>query len=710
MRKLQIKKIQIFIRACFFIFLIVAIPIDTASGLYKPPALSTDELQLYERFKKAVHLINKGSYKKAEDILLSFTANDIWREQAYFLLGRLYKQQGFLDRAENYLKSSTLQHFILKDFILITLADIYMERKNFRRVIEISRQIQNGVLLQNARQSEFSALLALEKTEEGIDALNKYIKEYPGDLNSKLVLARLLKKVDKREEAINIFKDIYVNVSPLAADALKELEAMNADMFAQEEMFKRAENFFKKYDFQNAEIAYREILNHINDSDMRDKAIFAISICQFKQKKYKMAAKNFGLVKSPEAIYWRAIALYRVDDMKGFDVAMKKFEREYPEDKYLARLFLILANEDRRAGELNKAEKRFKKILNEFPGSIEDAIWGLGWLNYTKGDYRESVKYFSKLKSSVKSVKQDKYSYWEAKACELLTKDRVALEENQSTKDTIICLEKDADAYGRLSESAGYYGFLSKLRLGQGLEPPDRIKTVRPEIPEGKMYKRIEMLKFLGMDKETSEEIKIALKFMKSHDEFRYLGHAASDAGEYKSIIYFAEGSRSRELLPLAYPLGFWKTVEEAAEIEGIDPYLVVALIREESRFDTEALSVAGAMGLMQLMPFTAHRMKEKLEIDLKEDSEIYDIRKNIFMGTHYLSLLIREFKEIHLAFAAYNAGEHAVREWMLNSDYKSMEDFIEDIPYRETRRYVKKVLRSYWQYRWMNGLQLKGY
>ncbi|MEF9475230.1 MAG: lytic transglycosylase domain-containing protein, partial [Candidatus Mariimomonas ferrooxydans] len=332
------------------------------------------------------------------------------------------------------------------------------------------------------------------------------------------------------------------------------------------------------------------------------------------------------------------------------------------------------------------------------------------WMSYTNGDYRESVRYFSELTSFVKGRRRDKYSYWEARTCEVLIEDSTAPEANQITKDGI-CPEKneDSNAYGRISAGMGYYNFLAKIHLGE-LETSDKIKTARPVIPVGKMYERIEMLKFLGMDNETSEEIKNALKFDINHDEFSYLGYAAADTGEYKSIIYFAERSRNRELLPFAYPLGFWNTVEEAAEIEGIDPYLVVALIREESRFDTKAVSVAGAMGLMQLMPFTAHKIKEELEITLKDDDEIYDVRKNIFMGTHYLSLLMGEFKEIHLAVAAYNAGEYTVRKWVLNSKHESMEEFIEDIPYRETRRYVKRVLRSYWQYRSMNGLPVKGY
>jgi soluble lytic murein transglycosylase len=290
----------------------------------------------------------------------------------------------------------------------------------------------------------------------------------------------------------------------------------------------------------------------------------------------------------------------------------------------------------------------------------------------------------------------------------MLTKDCMKQKTNLGTKDSV-CPEgdEDNDAYSRLSGDAGYYGFLVKIRFRR-LEAPGKIDVARPNIPKGKVYERIEMLKFLGMNKEAAEEIKMVLKFTRNLQEVKYLGYTAIDIDEYKSIIYFAEGIKNKEFLPLSYPLGYWDVVKKAAESEAVDAYLIAALIREESRFDPMAVSMAGAVGLMQLMPFTSHRITKELKIELRDDSELYDVRKNILIGTHYLSLLIREFREIPLALAAYNAGENALKRWLVNSHHKDIEEFIEDIPYKETRRYVKKVLRSYWQYKTIEGLPLR--
>lgn len=705
----QTRKMRIFIQVFSFIFFILICPlIYVAPGLDKPPVLSADESQRQpdEQFQKAINLINMGSYEEAENILLSFVANDLWQEKAYFLLGRLYKEQGFFDRAEDYLKKVVDQDFLLKDYALKLFADIYVAKEKFGKAIETARQIQNKALLQKAKQNEITALLALKKEKEAVRVLYQYINEYPEEWDFKLILAGLLKNSGKREEAIGVLKDIYINADSLVADALKELEAMDADVFTQEEILKRAENLFERGNFQEAEAAYKEILKDMDDSTMKEEIKFAIGGCQFKQKQYNMAAKSFGFIKSPEAMFWKAKALYRVDDKNGFDMVIKDFEKEYPGEEYLAELLLILADDLRRTDKLSESEEIFRKVLKDFPEKAEDALWGLGWMNYTNGNYKESVKYFSKLTSSIKNKKHYKYLYWEAKSREMLAKNCMGQKANLNTKDGV-CPEEDNYVYNRLSGDTGYYGFLAKMRF-RGLETPDKIKVVRPEIPKGRVYERIETLKFLGMDKEAADEIKIVLKFTKNPQKFKYLGYTAIDVGEYKSIIYFVEEIESKEFLPLAYPLGYWDVVKKAAEDEAVDAYLIVALIREESRFDPMAVSMAGAVGLMQLMPSTAHKIKKELKIKLRDNSELYDVKKNIFIGTHYLSLLIKEFEEIPLAIAAYNAGENALKRWLFNSNHKDIEEFIEDIPYRETRGYVKKVLRSYWQYRTMEGLPLK--
>ncbi len=283
--KLLLRKIRVFIQA--FIFLIIFYPLICSAMDDRVSTLLLDEshLQQREQFKKAVSLIDIGSYKEAESILLSFAENDLWDERALFLLGRLYKEQDFPDKAEDYFKRAAVQRFLLKDYALKSLAGIYIVEEKFDKALQTTKQIQNKALVQEARQAGIKALLALKKEEEALKALYQYIKKYPDEMDYKLVLAGLLKNMDKKKEAIRFFKEIYIEASPLAIDALRELKAMNADIFSRKEVLRRAESLSKRGNFSRAEAVYNQVIKSIDDSVMKDKIRFAIGMCQFKQKK-----------------------------------------------------------------------------------------------------------------------------------------------------------------------------------------------------------------------------------------------------------------------------------------------------------------------------------------------------------------------------------------------------------------------------------------
>ena len=176
------------------------------------------------------------------------------------------------------------------------------------------------------------------------------------------------------------------------------------------------------------------------------------------------------------------------------------------------------------------------------------------------------------------------------------------------------------------------------------------------------------------------------------------------ELGEYGRVIYYAEPRKDREFLPYSYPLGYWSVVKPAADSMGVDAHLIAAVIREESRYNPSVTSWAGAVGLMQVMPATARRLKDAAGVSVRDNADLQDPGRNIALGTYYLAQLIREFREIPLALAAYNAGENLLKKWLGQYASDDMAAFVEHIPYSETRRYVKKVMKSYWQYRTLYG------
>jgi soluble lytic murein transglycosylase len=135
----------------------------------------------------------------------------------------------------------------------------------------------------------------------------------------------------------------------------------------------------------------------------------------------------------------------------------------------------------------------------------------------------------------------------------------------------------------------------------------------------------------------------------------------------------------------------------ELAGTYKIDPLLLAAIIRSESTFWPFAESRAGAMGLMQLLPSTAEEEARLLNLDYQDSEDLYRNDINLRLGTHYFSRVLKSFDgNLVLGLAAYNAGVGKVRSWKLQSFGRDQDSLVEDIPVRETRRYVQRVLAAY--------------
>lgn len=158
----------------------------------------------------------------------------------------------------------------------------------------------------------------------------------------------------------------------------------------------------------------------------------------------------------------------------------------------------------------------------------------------------------------------------------------------------------------------------------------------------------------------------------------------------------------------LAYPLLYGRQVSSEAAAHKIDPLLVHALIREESRYNHLALSRSNAIGLMQLLPGTAYGVAKRLGVHLSGTEQIHDPPTNIRLGTAYLaSALKRAGGNALLAVAGYNGGPNAVRAWHSRFQQRGATDFdvfLEEIPFTETRDYVRKVFGSFWNYERVYG------
>ncbi len=178
---------------------------------------------------------------------------------------------------------------------------------------------------------------------------------------------------------------------------------------------------------------------------------------------------------------------------------------------------------------------------------------------------------------------------------------------------------------------------------------------------------------------------------------------------KHSGISYFA---LSTEDVPtmywhLLFPKPYWTSLVANSQQNGLDPYLVASLIRQESEFNAGALSRANAYGLMQLLPSVGKAMAKKHGIKHFKPVDLLNPETNLELGTTNLRQVLDRFGgQAEYALAAYNAGDVPVRQWLSSNDYKDVPEFVESIPYSETREYVQAILRNRELYRMLYPIQ----
>jgi soluble lytic murein transglycosylase len=153
--------------------------------------------------------------------------------------------------------------------------------------------------------------------------------------------------------------------------------------------------------------------------------------------------------------------------------------------------------------------------------------------------------------------------------------------------------------------------------------------------------------------------------------------------------------------IPLAYwrilfPEPWWETIKAESAKNNLDPYLVASLIRQESEFNPSAVSKASAYGLMQILPSVGKSLAREEGMSHFETFQLLDPATNIRLGTRYLRETLNKFGGVtEYALAAYNAGDSRVEDWQAGGPYQGMDEFVESIPFSETREYVESILRN---------------
>ncbi len=162
------------------------------------------------------------------------------------------------------------------------------------------------------------------------------------------------------------------------------------------------------------------------------------------------------------------------------------------------------------------------------------------------------------------------------------------------------------------------------------------------------------------------------------------------------TLLYFLVGDGKTIILKKFYPIEYQDYIEQYSEEYGLDKYLVYSIVKVESNFDPHAYSNAEAKGLMQLMDKTAEECNEKGGFGYNIPNDLYEPEKNIRIGCFYFSSLVKTYGDAKLAVTAYNGGTGNVNKWLKDKTLADGKGGLSDIPYAETKEYVKKVMKTY--------------
>jgi soluble lytic murein transglycosylase len=270
--------------------------------------------------------------------------------------------------------------------------------------------------------------------------------------------------------------------------------------------------------------------------------------------------------------------------------------------------------------------------------------------------------------------------YWYARALEQLNKAEEARKEYQS-------LAKERD----------YYGFLAADRLGVNYDMQHHPVTFTPqeEIEVSHDPSMMSAYEFheIGMSANARLEWEHAIgKF--SIRQRQIASVLASQWKWYDRAIFTAAKAQAYDDLDVRFPTPYRENLEYAANAQGVDLAWVYGIVRQESAFMADARSPAGALGLMQLMPATGRHVANKLGVSIKNNQDILEIETNVSLGTAYLREVLDNFNGNHmLATAAYNAGPGRAKQWAQEYRCVPADVWVEMIPFKETRNYVRLVL-----------------
>ncbi len=545
-----------------------------------------------------------------------------------------------------------------------------------------------------------------------------------------LALARAQQIAGDKGAAAKSFRRVFLGypLSPEAAQAKTQLQTMGADAsLTVAERQHHADALYNAARYNEAYDDYRGLAadSGVQDAEQRNRLLVAAAACDYKLKRLnrQMAASLPDTTDEAGArrLYLLTELARDRGDLTEQQANVTQLEQRFPQSPWLAEalyssgnMYLLRKDFPSAAAYYIELVQRFPTICKGASGPCSDyapsAHWRAAWLDYRLEKYSDAAKLFDEQIAHYPGGKEIPNAlYWRAR----IYQDQ----EHQPAKAAAYyAVLKDTYLHYYYAQQAGVR--LADLGNVPAADAPE-LDAIRPptfpaltdDVPEDDPHVvRAKLLANAGLNEYIAPEIQAA----EGSDEwgafaeaeiYHSYGEDAKAMRVMKRALPFYT-SAPIEAIPLAYwhilfPEPYWSTIESESAKNGLDPFMVASLIRQESEFNPTVVSYANAWGLMQLLPRVGAELARKDGIRHFDHNELLNPTVNIRLGTQYLRQTLNKFdNQPEYAFAAYNAGDDRVVDWRSGAPFHGIDEFVESIPFTETREYVQGIVRNEMIYR----------
>ena len=567
-----------------------------------------------------------------------------------------------------------------------------------------------------APELEASALLAMNDTASAQRVLTQAAGTAAASrAGFQLVQGQVAFALGETQTAEQIFKRLLLGhpLSPEAETARARLTAMGAETsLTTAELRGLGDAYYNGGRYAEAAEQYRALTREPGlDAQSRDGFDVAAAACDLKLKRLTRAeakalpdTQDENGARRLDLLMELARSRTDLDEQKRIVAEM---ELRFPESQWLAEALYSSGNMYLLRREYATAVEYYSYLATHFPTSKNAAAahWRAGWLSYRQGLYADAERLFDEqIRLYPSATETVSAIYWRGRLYELQDHNPAQAAANYRTLIRV---------YQHF-----FYAQMARQRLAAlGNAPPaeepqlDRIQAPPAPVLEESFpadsphLAKARLLANAGLNDYISQEIAAdpdaaSWSALAEAQIYSSYGETFRAMRALKRALPYA-ASASIQSIPLVYwqilfPEPWWETIKAESAKNNLDPYLVASLIRQESEFNPSAISKANAYGLMQLLPSTGKAMAREEGISHFETYQLLDPETNIRLGTRDLHKTMGKFGSVvEYALAAYNAGDDRVLDWQAAGPYHGIDEFVESIPFTETREYVQAILRN---------------